>query len=189
MENLIQGANSFSDLIRFQLFKKKYQTLKKSSYAHKIWGSHVKGGLEICDALLIENQEEPFTSSDDIDSRLKKISIKLEEETKNVNKAISFDEYISMKISKNFGKASKEKLYAEEFREDVRDSCLRGSFKTCEKLLDMVKDDPAECVDTRLGDIHIIRMELWNIYADYNNMKKVTVTEAMEVEVSRLAYN
>jgi len=189
MEDIISGAKTFSSYLRFQLCSKQKQVFKRDVYAQKIWGSHLKGGLEVCDALLLEHQNLPFVDVEDLETRIKNLSLQLRKELQNVDLAITFDSYVTLKTKEAFGTSDKVKVSAEDFQENVRLAVLRGSYKTCIKLLENVS--PKDTVDIILGDVHILRMQLWNIYATSSNkMKKVDLIDAMTAnpDPSKLLY-
>jgi len=178
MEDIVKGALNFSKFLRFQLFKKQNQVLKRDIYSKRIWGSHIKGGLEVCDAILLEHQDCSFVDVEDLETRINNLMLQLKEELNNVNLTAKFNKYIDLKISQNFGKLNKEKLNANEFEEDIRIAVLRGSLKTCEKLIKSMQ--PEDSVDTALGEVHVLRMNLWNLYAtSSSNMKRVDVLDTM----------
>ena len=184
MNQLITGASTFSKFLRFQLCTKQRQVLNRKVYTHRLWGSQIKGGLEVCDALLFENKENPFSSTKNLENRLKECVTQLKKELKDKDTQKSFLEYTSFKISQIFGKLNKIKIDSSKFEEDIRIGLLRGSLTVCEDLLNKNEKDPTNDVDVMMGDVHIIRMNLWNDYvkkSKSNNLKRVDIYEAMEI--------
>jgi len=180
MEDLISGARTFSQFLRFQICKKNKQVLKKELYFHRIWGSQIKGGLEVCDSILLENQNLPFENADDVIARYENINLHLNKELKSLETTDSHEEYAKSKSDKLFGKLTKNKIDAAIFMEDVRIAVLRGSLKTCRDLLKAHQDEPTMKPDIMMGDVHIVRMNLWNKYAaSSRKMKKVDVLDTM----------
>lgn len=186
MEDIISGAKSFSQFLRFQMCKKNKQVLKREIYSYRIWGSQIKGGLEVCDAILLENQDIPFVSAEDVLTRYKNLALQLTTELPDIDTLCSHSEYAIAKSSKLFGILNKKKIEASVFQEDVRVAVLRGSLKTCKDLLKAHYDDPIMKPDIMMGDVHIIRMNLWNKYASSSKkMKKVDVLDTMLPNPSR----
>jgi len=180
VDELIVEAISFARCLRFQLCKKQKQVLSRNLYSQKIWGSQIKGGLEVCDAILLENQNLTFISSDDLKMRYRNIIFQLKKEFIDLNKEYSFLEYADQKTLITFGKANKAKVNALTFEKEVNCSVLRGSLKTCEKLLFKNDQELIQNIDVMLGDVHIERMDLWNSYAATSKtMKKIDLMDAM----------
>lgn len=188
MEDLISGAESFSSYLRLQLFKKNCQTFDKATYMHKIWGSQIKGGLEVCDAILLENQDKKFSNSDDLINRYKSIIPRVKEEIANIEFESSIVDFSEKLSKKYFIKSSTNKMFAIDFKKDVRLSALRGIFLTLIKLLEYSTLEKME-LDVLIGEVHIIRMKLWNTYRDgdrQQSLREVDVLDTMELNPENL---
>ena len=189
MEDLITGAETFANYLRFQLFKKNNQMFRKDVYAHKIWGSQLKGGLEVCDAILLENQEKKYNSYEDLVSRYKDLLDKLKKELTDIDLTSSMLEFSNNKSKQLFGLRKKDKIKAHSFKEDIRISVLRGSYLACKRLLDEHIREPINKLDILLGDVHIVRMNYWNTYRSGNRqrqLREVDVIDTMQVNPANL---
>ena len=185
MEDLISVATSFSKYLRFQICKKQNQTLNRNTYSQKIQGSQIKGGLEVCDAILLENQNLPFVGVEDVITRYKNLVLQFKKELVKINVEKSYEDYTQLKLDSYFGKRKKAVIRAVDFEKEIRLAVLRGSLKACEKLLNEHEQEPKDIIDI-LGDVHILRMNLWNSYASTSpKIRKVDVLDTMLVNPAR----
>jgi hypothetical protein len=183
MEDLICGADSFAKFMRYTHCSKLNQTLQKSIYTQKIWGAQLKGGLEVCDAILFENKDLSFSSTLDIETRYKNLIYLFKIELGNdIDILKSFTKYAEIKSYEIYGGLKKTKINANIFEDNIRRATLRGSLVICEKLLAKNNLEPTDSIDVMLGDIHISRMELWNEYASSTKgITKLDVTDTMHL--------
>ncbi len=193
MEDLITGADSFATQLRFQLFNKNKQVFKREIYTHKIWGSQIKGGLEVCDAFILEHDRGEYKDYEDILKRYENLIILFKEQLSNlVEVNSSFDEFAIKKTYERFSRDKKIKLIASDFKEDIKVAVLRGSLVACEKLLNDHIKEPINKLDILIGEVHILRMCYWNTYRKNNRkhiLREVDVIDTMQVNPKNLILN
>jgi len=186
MHDLITGATTFSKYLRYQICTKQNQTLHRDVYSHKIHGSQIKGGLEACDFILLEHQNISFVDAEDILTRYKNIITQYKDTLKDANIDKTFYEYTKFKITSTYGKRNKAIIRAVDFEKEIKLAVLRGGLKTCEKLVGDYYRKPIEDIDLLMGDVHLLRMSLWNTYAlSSRKIRKVDVLDTMLVNPSR----
>lgn len=189
MEDLITGADTFANYLRFQFFKKQRQVFEKSNYLHKVWGSQLKGGLEVCDAILLEESKNKFSIPEDVTSMYVNILESILKEVPHIDKTKTFEDYANDKVFSIYGNEKKLKVYAQTFKEDIRHAILRGSLIACEKLLVDYLKDPTLSIDVLMGEVHILRMKYWNTYQSGNRQKvlrRVDINDTMQVNPQNL---
>lgn len=189
MEDLITGAETFSNYLRFQFFKKQRQAFEKANYLHKVWGSQIKGGLEVCDDLLLKEKNNKFANSDEVISRYVTLIDLIKKEIPTIDTEKTFEDYALDIAFKIYGNEKKLKVSALGFKEDIRFAVLRGSLIACKKLLEDHLKDPIHKTDILMGEVHILRMKYWNTYQAGNRQKvlrKVDVVDTMQVNPKNL---
>jgi len=166
---------------------KKKKIFKRTIFDNKLKGSHIKGGLELCDALLLEHQDNSFVDVEDIVTRLKHLRLELNKKYDgDLSDPLSTYTYKLADVV--FNKRVKEKIAGNTFGESVEKTVLRGSIKACEDLINSHEKDPCDTIEIFIGEVHILRWSLWTAYCKLNpHMPKATLEDAMEIDPKNLA--
>lgn len=89
-------------------------------------------------------------------------------------------------VYKQFAQADRKKINSKDFEKMMLQASVKGALDVAEYLI-KVLEEKEMTVDLLKGDLHLLRIELWEGYRTTNHLaRKIELDEAMKVELNNL---